>query len=309
MLLAVFLDEIEDLRERPAIQKVLQLGRAILSVHRRIRRAPFLLVVRLPLTLEILFPPARGPELRLLQMERLRAGVERPLHTGRQIAAVIQARRDVRNRLVAAMQNPFTLAVGLRFIPVPRSVELAVEVVLILSPRDAGHHMDGVAVIAPTGDIGRHFRTDPVHHGDIAIDIHARLPGASSLKTQPFVAGIAAEPLLAGIAAEPLLAGIAAEPLLAGIAAGLLLAGIGDESLLVGIAVSTKRQRPQQKHGQSQDRKDFPHGYSAAGMPDVPQLVLGFGPSWNRNTPPAMICRCSIQHLSSGLPLSETLCT
>src|ERR1035441_8508637 len=103
--LAILLGEIENLGERPAIQKVLELGSTVLGIGRGIRRLPVLLVVGLPLAFEILLPTAPGPELGFFQVNSLGAGVQSPFHTHGQILPVVLAGRDIRYLAVSAVQD------------------------------------------------------------------------------------------------------------------------------------------------------------------------------------------------------------
>ena len=185
--LAVLLGEIEDLRERPAIQIVLQLRRAVLGVRRGIRGLPVLFVVRLPFAFEILLPTAACPELGLFQVDGLGAGVECPLDSHGQILPVILAGRDIRNVAVAAVQDRFAVGLSLGLIPVVLAVELAVEIILILAPGHTRHNVDGVAMLPPGFDVAGHARADAVHHRDIRIEVGARRPWSAGLKTQPLL--------------------------------------------------------------------------------------------------------------------------
>ena len=182
--LAVLFGEIEDLGERPAIQIVFELGSAVLGVGRGVRRLPVLFVIRLPFALEVFLPTAAGPEFRFFEMDGLRAGIQRALDSYSEIFPVILPGRDIRNVAVAAMQDRFAIGLHLGLIPVVLTVELAVEIVLILTPGYARHHVDGVSVLPPGFDVAGHARPYAVHHGHIRIEVGAWGPRSAGLKTQ-----------------------------------------------------------------------------------------------------------------------------
>ena len=72
---------VTDLLQRAAVEKVFQLARAPAGVHGTVRRLPVLVIIIFPFALEPFRITGAIPKLRFLQMNRLGAGIERPLHT------------------------------------------------------------------------------------------------------------------------------------------------------------------------------------------------------------------------------------
>src|ERR1017187_4261788 len=108
------------------------------------RRLPLLAVVVAPFALETLGIAGAIPEFRLLQMNRLGAGIKRALHADTEILAVILAGAHVID--VASVADLLAISLGLHFVLVVRAIETAIEVILILSPGYTRHHMDPVPV-------------------------------------------------------------------------------------------------------------------------------------------------------------------
>ena len=75
----VVLHVVKHLLQGAPVEIILELGSAPLGVHRTVRRLPVLMVISAPLALEALRIAATHPELRLLQVDRLRARVQRAL--------------------------------------------------------------------------------------------------------------------------------------------------------------------------------------------------------------------------------------
>ncbi len=182
MLFSICAHVVEDLPEGAAIEKILELRGAILRIRRGIGRLPLFVVIGLPLTLEVVFPSAARPEFRLLEINGFYALIERALHAGAQVAAIILAWRHIGNHRIAAVNDVFAVHVSLRLIPMIGAVEFAVEVVLVAAPGHAGHEIDDVAVVAPGGHKSRHFGADAIHHGCIGIHIDARRPWIAALE-------------------------------------------------------------------------------------------------------------------------------
>src|ERR1017187_677752 len=185
MLLAIDFRKIEDLRQCPSVQHVLQLRRTVLCIRRRIGSLPFFSVVGLPLALEVILPTAAGPELRLFEIHSLRAGIECPLDSDRQIVAVIHAGRDVGD--IHAMLHQLAIAVLLRLVPVVLSVETAVEIILVLSPRHSGHHLDPVPTRTPAREVRRQPWIDAIGHYNIPVQVGTRRPRSMRLEAQSLV--------------------------------------------------------------------------------------------------------------------------
>ena len=176
----VVLHMAEHLLERPAVQEVFQLRRPPLAVHRLVRRLPWLVVEALPFPLEAFRVACPGPELGFLQMHCLHARIEASLHANAQVLAEVLRRAHVVH--VAAVADLLAVAVGLRVVHVVRPVEPAVEIVLIMPPRDAGHQVHAVAAVPPALHAVRQRAVDAVHHGHVGPEVAQRAPGLRRLE-------------------------------------------------------------------------------------------------------------------------------
>ncbi len=101
------------------------------------RCLPVLFVIGEPLALEALRVTGASPKFGLFQVDGLDSGIERLLHADAEELAIILRWTHVID--VAAVADFFPVAVGLGVVLVVFSVEATVEIILILSPGDAGH--------------------------------------------------------------------------------------------------------------------------------------------------------------------------
>ena len=76
----VSVDVIKHLLQRAAIEEILELSGAPLSVCGTVRRLPIFAVVISPLALEPFLVAVLHPKFRFLEMNRFDAGIERALH-------------------------------------------------------------------------------------------------------------------------------------------------------------------------------------------------------------------------------------
>src|SRR5690349_21079137 len=133
------------------------------------RSLPVLTVKAAPFPLEAFGIAAADPELRLLQVDGLRPGVQGTLHTPAQELSVIGARAHIVN--VASVVDP---------------VEPAVQVILVMAPGNAAHHVDPIAVLAPGLDPLGQFRIDAIDNCHIRTQVPVSTPALSGLKTGAF---------------------------------------------------------------------------------------------------------------------------
>ncbi len=134
-------------------------------------------------------------------MDRLRAGLEGPPDAHGQKPAVVLPGTHVID--VAAVANPLAGDVGLGFVLVVSPIEPAVQVILVLTPRNPGHDVDAVAVVVPGLDAGRQTAVDAVHNGHVGAqvgDITVRRPG---LEAGPFEVLVGIDQPRLGLGRQP----------------------------------------------------------------------------------------------------------
>ena len=164
-----FLDVIKHLLQCAAIEKVFQLACAPTSIHGTVGRLPFFVVVTAPLAFEAFRITAAIPELRLFQMDRFCASVERALHSDTEKFSIVHSGAHVIH--VTAVTDLATVAIHLRLVLVIDAVEATIDIILILSPSHARHHMDAIAVVAPCRDACRQIRINAINDGDIRTQV------------------------------------------------------------------------------------------------------------------------------------------
>src|ERR1035441_3419786 len=123
------------------------------------RWPPRLAVVTAPLALEAFRVAAVHPELGFLEVDCLGAGVERALDALAEVFPVVGPGAHVINISAVACLLPVQNCLGL--VLVVHAVEPAVEVILIVPPRNARHDVDAVAAIPPRLDAARHTGGKP----------------------------------------------------------------------------------------------------------------------------------------------------
>ena len=105
----------------------------------------------------------------------------RPLHAHGEELAVVFARTHVID--IAAMPDHVAVAIRLRLVYVVHAVEAPVQIVLILSPRHAGHYLGDIALRLPL----RHAVADTgiyaIAHRHVGADLNGRVPFRAGLKT------------------------------------------------------------------------------------------------------------------------------
>jgi hypothetical protein len=138
---------IEDLLQCAAVQKVFQLRGAPLGVHGTVRRLPVFAVMRAPFALEPFRVSAAHPEFRLLQVNCFRARIQRALHAHAEEFSEVRSRRHVIH--IAAVADLVPVPIRLRFVFVVYAIESPVQIILVIPPRDAGHHMNAIPAVPP----------------------------------------------------------------------------------------------------------------------------------------------------------------
>ena len=111
------------------------------------------MIIRPPLPLKAGAVAGADPELGLLEMNRDGTGVHRLLDALAEKLAEVFARRHVID--VATMRDHVAVAVGLGLVDVIGSVKSAVEIILVMTPRNAGHQVRDVTLGFPLGDPSR----------------------------------------------------------------------------------------------------------------------------------------------------------
>ena len=149
-----------------------------------VRGQPVFAVVGFPRTAEARLITRANPELRLLKVDGFRPGIERPLDTLCEISAVILAGGHVPDVVVGTVLQWLAVFIALPLVLVIEAIPSAVEVVFVVSPGNAGHHLSAVAMAAPAFQSGREAGTDAVTDGHIGIDGGARRPGGVCLERQ-----------------------------------------------------------------------------------------------------------------------------
>ena len=114
-------------------------------------------------------------------MDRLRARIQRALHAYAEKFAIVGAGAHVVH--VAAVAALAPVADRLGFVLVIDAIEAAIEVVLIISPGNAGHDMDAIAMVAPGGDAVGQFLVNAVNDGHVRAQIIFFTPRRAGLKT------------------------------------------------------------------------------------------------------------------------------
>src|ERR1035438_5946543 len=148
------------------------------------RWPPRLAVVTAPLALEAFRVAAVHPELGFLEVDCLGAGVERALDALAEVFPVVGPGAHVINIAAVACLLPVQNGLGLVF--VVHAVEPAVEVILIGSPRNAGHDVDAIAVVAPRLDALRQAGVDAVNEDYVGAQVGDGAPGRSRLEASAF---------------------------------------------------------------------------------------------------------------------------
>ena len=184
MRFVVGLHEIKNLCQRPPIEVVFELRRPVLCIRRRVRGDPVLVIVGFPFALEAFAPPGPYPKLRLLQMDTLSPGFERSLNAEAKKLAVVLAGRHIIH--IAPVRDSVAVLLRLRFVHMVDAIEPAIQVVLVLPPRNAGHHMHPVPLRLPRRDSRPDVGADPIAHRDIRAELNPRIPGSAGLKTRSF---------------------------------------------------------------------------------------------------------------------------
>src|ERR1035437_10039639 len=148
------------------------------------RRLPRLAIVTAPLALEALFITAVHPELGLLQMDCFGTGVECALDALAEEFAVVRPGAHVVNIPAVADLVPGAICLGLVF--VVHAVKPAVEVILVVPPRDARHNVDAIAAIPPRLDALRQSGVDSVNEHHVGAQVGDAAPGRPRLKASAF---------------------------------------------------------------------------------------------------------------------------
>src|ERR1035441_1946564 len=150
------------------------------------RRLPRVAVVTAPLALEAFRVAAVHPELGFLEVDCLGAGVERALDTLAEVFPVVGPGAHVINIAAVADLVPGTIRLG--FILVVHAVKPAIEVILVIPPRDARHDVDAVAVVAPGLDAPRQAGVDTINEDHVGAQVGYSAPGRPGLEAGPFQA-------------------------------------------------------------------------------------------------------------------------
>ncbi len=152
-----------------------------MGIHRAVGRLPVLVVIIAPFAFESFRVTGPIPKLRFLQMDRFGSGIQGALHADAKEFAVVLARRHVID--VAAVADLLAVAFGLGLILVVHPVEAAIEVILILSPRHARHHVNAIAVVPPRGNPRRQIGVNTINNRHVGTQICPRTPRLARLKT------------------------------------------------------------------------------------------------------------------------------
>src|ERR1019366_6471044 len=72
-------------------------------------------------------------------------------------------------------------------VPVVLSIETAVEIILVLSPRHSGHHLDPVPTRTPAREVRRQPWIDAIGHYNIPVQVGTRRPRSMRLEAQSLV--------------------------------------------------------------------------------------------------------------------------
>src|SRR5262249_9757477 len=87
---------------------------------------------------------------------------------------------------IAAMTMPRAGLVGLFLVFVIHAVETTVNVILVLSPGDAGHDMDAVSRVAPRANTFGQAGIDAIGDGDVRAEIAIGAESLAGLKASAF---------------------------------------------------------------------------------------------------------------------------
>ncbi len=86
------------------------------------------------------------------------------------------------------MRDDLAIAVHLRLVLVIHPVKAPVEIVLILPPRHAGHHVHAIPLRLPLGNALANVRPDAIAHGHIRAKLELRVPMCVRLEARPLFA-------------------------------------------------------------------------------------------------------------------------
>src|SRR5688500_1282997 len=118
-------------------------------------------------------------------------GIDGSLHMRFHISKKRRRRNDIRN--VSSVPDSIAIALHLAFIPMRFAIELSHKIILVLSPGNARHEMNGISFIAPA------FYTlfeisagiiDAIHDGDISSYIIVLMPAIRYLESCFFPVGV-----------------------------------------------------------------------------------------------------------------------
>ena len=117
-------------------------------------------------------------------MNRLGTGLQRALDADAKEFAVVGAGTHV--IYITTVADLVAVAICLCFVLVVYTVEAAIEVILILSPRDTRHDVNAIAVFAPGFDARRQIGVNAINDGDIRTQIPLRTPRFARLEASAF---------------------------------------------------------------------------------------------------------------------------
>src|ERR1017187_2354712 len=133
------------------------------------RCLPGFAVVGLPFAFETFRVTGVHPEFRLFKMDGFRARIERALHADAEKLSVVSPGAHVVN--IAAVTALLSVRQSLRLVLVIDAVEAAIEIILIVAPRHAGHDMDAITMIAPSLNPVRQFCIYAIDNGYIRTQV------------------------------------------------------------------------------------------------------------------------------------------
>src|SRR5258707_11312241 len=111
------------------------------------RWLPILSEIGAPLAFKSFRVATAHPELGFFKMDRLRPGIEGALNTHTEELPVICAGAHIVH--VASMAYLMSFAVGLGLVFVIHSIEAAIQIVLVMAPRNSAHHVNAISMLAP----------------------------------------------------------------------------------------------------------------------------------------------------------------
>src|ERR1043166_6852069 len=114
-------------------------------------RLPIFAIERLPFAFETFFVAGPHPELRFLEMNGVRAGLECALNADAEKFSEVRSGAHVENvgRKAPAVTDLVTGPFRLRFVLVIDAVEFALDIILVAAPGNSGHDVRAIAVFAP----------------------------------------------------------------------------------------------------------------------------------------------------------------